>query len=943
MNLQLTPIASAVALALMSTLTVAQAQQASEGPAAAASAPPAPASAASAPLAEAAKPASKGAQQLETVNITGIRGSLQQSLNQKRNSDSLVEVVTAEDIGKMPDKNVADSLQRVPGVTIGTAGAGEGGFDENDRVSLRGTNPSLTQTLINGHSVGSGDWFVLNQVGTVGRAVSYSLLPSQVVGSVVINKSAQADLVEGGVAGTVNIKTRRPLDFKQPLTVEFQGGAVYADLPKKTDPQLSGLIGWKSEEGTAGVMLQMFSEKRHLRRDGQEMLGYNQIKAGSAIALSNPDLAGVWYPNAVGSALFEQERKRDGALIDVQIKPSNDLTLGANAFISKMEATNINRNFLVWNQSIMANGSGLAPLPGYVVRNGTLVSAQFPVVPVTNSDGTTSPRTYGIYDQISRPGAKSETSFLALDGKYRASDKLSFDANLGSSVGKGETPEQALFSAVVQGTGAGYSLNGLGNGADANIGTGDPSKSSVVSALDWIYGASPAKTKDEEVWGQLDGEYALDQGVFTALKFGLRYSEHKRRTDVVGQGPKWSADPFNPANFPAWNGGTYPNNFGSGLGGNFPKNIWLLDTATLDAWGAKYSNRDPVERRNWAAEFSLKEQNTAGYVMSNLEGDSWGGNVGVRLVQSKVDVLTNVAVPQLTAGANGDCAPLQPCSVPGSITSSAFGAFVQTPVKNTHNDILPSANFRFDLRKDLLLRAAVSRTLSRPDYSALGGAIALEDNNMTGSGGNPNLKPIRSNNYDASVEWYFAPRALASFGVYHLDLRNYVSYGTSQQTYYNIRTKQDEVYTISSPINSSGRVSGFEMALQLPIGQGFGVLGNYTYADAKEKGGGDLVGASRDTYNASGYFENDRFNARVAYTFRSAYYNGLDRSTAQYQDDVGTLAASLGFKINENLSVTLDGMNLNRPILKYYANNPDQPLARYTSGRQYYLMLRAKL
>lgn len=934
MNLQLTPIASAVALVLMSSIA-AQAQQAPAAPEAAASAASAP----EAPASAAAATPANGAQKLETVTVTGIRGSLQQSLNQKRNADSLVEVVTAEDIGKMPDKNVADSLQRVPGVTIGTAGAGEGGFDENDRVSLRGTNPSLTQTLINGHSVGSGDWFVLNQVGTVGRAVSYSLLPSQVVSSVVINKSAQADLVEGGVAGTVNIKTRRPLEFKKPLTVEFQGGVVYADLPEKTDPQLSGLINWKSDEGTAGVMLQLFSEKRHLRRDGQEMLGYNQIKPGSAIATSNPDLAGVWYPNAIGSALFEQERKRDGALVDVQIKPSNDLTLGANAFISKMEATNINRNFLVWTQSILQNGAGLAPSPGYVVKNGTLVSATFPVV--ANTDG--SPRTYGIYDQISRPGAKSETNFFALDGKYRVNDKLTFDANMGNSIGKGETPEQALFSAVVRGTGAGYALNGMGSGADANIGTGDPSKSSVVSALDWIYGASPAKTKDEEVWAQADGEYQLNEGVFSTLKFGVRYAEHKRRTDVVGQGPKWSEDPFNSANFPAWGGGTYPGNFGNGLGGNFPKNIWLLDTATLDAWGAKYSNRDPVERRNWAAEFSLKEQNSAGYVMSNLEGDQWSGNVGVRLVQSKVNVLTNVAVAQQTPGPTGDCAPLQPCSIPGSITTSAFGAFVQTPVKNTHNDFLPSANFRFDLRKDLLLRAAVSRTIARPDYSALGGAIALEDNNLTGSGGNPNLKPIRSTNFDTSLEWYFAPRALASFGVYHMDLSNYVSYGTSQQTYYNIRTKKDEVYTISSPINSSGRVTGFEVALQMPIGQGFGVMGNYTYADAKEKGGADLVGASRDTYNASAFFENDKFNARVAYTYRSAFYNGLDRSTAQYQDDVGTLAASLGYTINDNLSVTLDGMNLNRPILKYYANNPDQPLARYTSGRQYYLMLRAKL
>ncbi len=605
---------------------------------------------------------------------------------------------------------------------------------------------------------------------------------------------------------------------------------------------------------------------------------------------------------------------------------------------SKMEATNVNRNFLVWNQTIMQNGAGLAPLPGYVVKNNTLVSASFPVVAGQN---------YGIYDQISRPGAKAETSFLNLDGKYRASDKLSFDGKLGTSTGKGDTPEQALFSALVRGTGTGYTLHGTSGGADANI--GNPSQSSVVSALDWIYGASPATTKDEETWGQLDGEYALDKGVFTSLKFGVRVSQHKRRTDVTAQGPLGSTDPtdptsaFNPANFPAWGGGTYPGNFGSGLGGTFPTNILTIDTATLDAWGRRYSNRDPATRRNWAAEFAMKENNTAAYVMSNLEGERWSGNVGVRLVQSKVDVLTNRAIAQLTPGPAGDCAPLQPCSVPGAITTSAFGAFLQTPVKNTYTDILPSANIRFDLSKDLVARAAIARTVARPDCSALGGAISIEDTNNTGSGGNPNLKPIRSTNVDASLEWYFAPRALASVGVYHLDLKNYVSYGVSQQTYYNIRDQQFETYNISSPVNSSGRVSGFELALQLPIGQGFGVMGNYTYADAKEKGGGDLVGASRDTYNASGYFENDRFNARVAYTFRSAFYNGLDRSTVQYQEDVGTLAASFGFKINDNLSISLDGMNLNRPILKYYAANEDQPLACYTSGRQYYIMLRAKL
>src|SRR6516165_8290753 len=158
--------------------------------------------------------------ELQEVVVTGIRASLQESLTIKKQSTNVVDVVTAEDIGKMPDKNVADSLSRVPGVTVSSAGANEGGFDENDRVSMRGTGPSLTQTLIDGHNVASGDWFVLNQTGTVGRSVSYTLLPSDLVSKVIVQKSSQASLVEGGVAGSVDIITRKPLDLKQPFTFE---------------------------------------------------------------------------------------------------------------------------------------------------------------------------------------------------------------------------------------------------------------------------------------------------------------------------------------------------------------------------------------------------------------------------------------------------------------------------------------------------------------------------------------------------------------------------------------------------------------------------------------------------------------------------------------------------------------------------------------------------
>ena len=943
MKAKRTPIASAVALALMSAMTAAHAQDAA-APAAAAASAPQPAQAASAPVAtekpaEAAAPG-KNAQSLEAVVVTGIRGSLQQSLNRKRNADTVVDVITSEDIGKMPDKNVADSLQRVAGVSISSAGAGEGGFDENDRVSLRGTNPSLTQTTINGHMVGSGDWFVLNQVGTVGRSVSYSLLPSELVGSVEVRKSSRADYVEGGVAGSVDIQTRKPLggSFKKQLTLEASVGAVYADLPSKTDPQFNGLFNWKNDAETFGVLVQGFSEKRHLRRDGQEMLGYTAIAPGSKIALSNPDLAGVLYPNGIGAALFEQERKRTGGFIDLQIKPSNDVTLDLSGFRSHMEATNYNRNYLIYPTKILAAGAGQAPDPGYVVRNGTLVSATFQNIGVPGQTPSQNQQ-YGIVDQIYRPGANSVSEFYNLDGKFQVNDKLTLLSKLGTSKGRGETPKQAVYEQDIFNTGASYTLHGLGSPADAALPLGNPSNFNAPNTgLDWVFGASPSKTNDKEDWAQLDGEYALETGFITSLKFGARFADHHRESTWVAQGPGPGAF----ANQPVWNGTTYPGDFGSGLGGgNFPRNPWQLDPAQLEAWGDQYSNRDPVTRRYWPGEFEVREQNTAGYLMANFETSGWSGNAGVRLVRTKEKVKLNVAIPAGAAGT--DCAVLEACSVPGAITTSAFGPFYQQDIINTYTDVLPSINLKYDLSKDLVARFGIAKTMARPDYSALAGSVSLDETTHTGSGGNPNLAPIRSTNFDAGLEWYFAPRSALSAALFYMDLSNYVSYGVSQTQYVNIKTGASETFNVSSPVNSSGRAQGVELAYQQPVWGGFGVITNYTYTDAKETGGGPLVGASKNTYNLTGYFENDTFNARVAYSFRSKFYNGLDRSTAQYQDDTDTVSASIGYKISDQISVSLDGMNLNNPKLKYYANNPDQPTAFYVNGRQYYLSLRVKM
>jgi iron complex outermembrane receptor protein len=930
MTIKQTPIASAVALLMLGAAAQVHAQAQAQAPA-------------TPPTLE------KKDEPSQTVTVTGIRASLQQSLNVKRASTALVEVITAEDIGKMPDKNVADSLQRLPGVTISSASASEGGFDENDRVSLRGTSPSLTQTTINGHMVSSGDWFVLNQVGTVGRSVSYSLLPSELVRRVEVRKGQTADLVEGGVAGNVDILTHQPLLFQKQLTLEASVGGVYADLPDTTDPQFNGMISWKNEASTFGVLLQGFYEKRHLRRDGQEMLGYSTIGASSPLAASNPDLVGVAYPNVIGAALFEQVRERKGALLGVQVKPLDNLTLGLSGFHSEMEATNYNRNWMLWTTRILGGGGGQAPQapdPGYIVRNGTLVSATWTPIVARNVGGTLMPNQYVIVDQIYRPGANSLTEFLDLDAKWDVSDRLRVTGRIGQSKGVGETPEQAVFEGDVFGTGATYALNGTSSPASTGVLAGNPANF-AGTALDWVFGASPARTDDKEKYAQADVEWAVDRGVLASVKGGARFAEHTRSSIWIAQGPNFAADPFNPANLPAWNGETYPADFGKDLGGtNVLRNVWQLSPDVLKAWGDKYSNRDPITRRYFPGEFSLKEDATALYLMGNLEGQRWTGNVGVRVVQTKERVLVNVAVP--TNPTNNpatptDCAPLAPCSVPGAITTSAFGAFYQQEVANDYTDWLPSAQFKYNFTNDLVGRLGVAKTMARPDFSALGGAVSLDDTNHTGNGGNPNLKPIRSTNFDLAMEWYFAPRSLLQAGVFYMDLTNYVSFGTAPTVYHDIRTGTDQVYNVSSPINSSGHVGGVELAWQQPIWGGFGALANYTYADGHETGGGELVGTSRHTANLSGYFENDRFNARLNYTFRSAFFNGLDRSSAQHQDDTGTLSASIGFKINNNLTLSFDAMNLNDPTLKYYAANRDQPTAFYNNGRQYYLTLRGRL
>src|SRR5215472_4691462 len=635
--------------------------------------------------------------ELQEVVVTGIRASVQEALALQKAAVNVVNVVTSEDIGKMPDKNVADSLKRVPGVTVSPAGANEGGFDENDRISIRGTGPSYTLTLVDGHNVASGDWFVLDQTGTVGRSVSYTLLPSELVSKVVVNKSSESELVEGGVAGTVNIVTRKPLDdFKQPLTLQASAGAVYSDLPHKGAPQFSALGNWKNDGSTFGVLAQGFYEDRYLRRDGTEILGYQQISPGSNLALAHPDLTNVWTPFQMGSTFFTGERKRYGGLLNTQFKPSDAINFDLSGFYAKLEAPNYNRNYLLWFNHWLNQGAGnsatcgtkpntfpcgnatipgLGLQPGYVVQNNTLVSASFAGDPNTN---------YGVYDQISRPDASADSAFINLDGNFILTQHFRLDGQIGWSEGHGKSPTQNVSETEPGlGSGAFYTLNGLSRPPDrglpgVNYAQPFPPGHPEELTFGWIFGAQDIDVVDKETWAKLDGTFDMsDSGAWQDLRFGARYAKHDRSSvNNIAQGPTFSCSPVtptcpagggaDPANYPTTYS-NYPSNYNT-FGGSVPSGIWYWTPEQLAAYnGPGLVQRDPVKRAYPPQWFSLDEPDTALYVQADFKGERWSSNLGVRYVHTVEDTITYVPLTCSTPEVPNKNPPC-PADPPGLVT-----------------------------------------------------------------------------------------------------------------------------------------------------------------------------------------------------------------------------------------------------------------------------------
>jgi len=649
-------------------------------------------------------------EEVETIQVRGIRGSVVKSLNTKRFSNSIVDAVTAEDIGKFPDQNVAESLQRITGVSITR------NFGEGERVSIRGTTESQNRTLLNGQAVGSADWWTNSAAN---RGFNYTMLPSEIVAGLEVYKSPEADIDEGSIGGTVIVKTRKPLDME---SGKIAGSvlAQYSEVSGKTDPVISGMYSWKNEDETFGAFVSLVRQTRNLRRDGIEAWSWATRDIEMEDGTIHED---VYSSGGGGSAMFSQERIRTGATLTLQYRPNDQTDITFNALDNTLEADNENQNFL-W-------------LPGYGGSKHTDITiVDHPTVGKMAVAGTLglSPDGSNILDETKVRNSKLKTK--------------SYDLKLDH---EGEVWSSSYHIGYTEGSG--------GSQADRSVGWGgnyvhsyDASDSKDVKTS---YAADPANgnnwvldflrydsndAKDDEVYLQADFERDLDIAIFSKIKVGGKYRDHSRfntkhttdaRTDLA-----WSLADYSLA---------MPSDFLSNQGSAGT----LRDYAITDS--------DKVRREGdalgWdyrvlkASTFDINEKITAAYIKADIDAEGLRGNVGVRLVHTD----------QSSSAFVGES-----------------GNEVWTTETTDYFDILPSLNLAVDLSEDLVLRMSAARVMSRPDYADMTSSTSYNKETQTGSGGNSKIDPYRATQFDVGLEWYFSDAGILSTAFFHKDIQSFI-------------------------------------------------------------------------------------------------------------------------------------------------------------------------
>jgi iron complex outermembrane receptor protein len=866
---------------------------------------------------------------VQTIQVTGIRASMARSLSVKKDATANVEVITAEDVGKMPDKNLADSLQRLAGVAVRTD------YDEAEKVAMRGTNPDMTLILFNGHTVSGGDWYFADQLSS-SRSTSLSLIPSSVLNQALVYKTAQANLVDGGLAGTINVTTRKPLAQKERFGGVVSVGASYAELPGKTAPDVNATVNWKNEAGTVGMIVQGFTEKRYVRRDSASRFaysggsGWDVINTATMKGITDESLAGTGYtaadlngvriPGSMSSEFVEGVRDRKGGLVSLQFKPNSDLDMTMTGFHSGMKANNFGRLnagalFSMLQGRNGAQGGAAATSVNnqrvfaqvrnpVIVNETTMYGHQLQVLKsadIMYPDGTP-PQYIGETEGAYRDGAKSSSAFLDLDAKYRVNQDLTVKTLFSSTRGVGKTALDQGLTYTRYGTGVSYALGGVGNAPFVRWhGTGPnvPGRNADNSGyLLTGRAASGVTTTDKENSLQFDAEYRLEKGVFQSLETGVRHADHRRvsarrfpqlrSADLAANAPT-SADSFMP----------YPSDFGAGLDGpvGWDSTSWSLTPEALKAYfAANAKETTPDWERRISSELNMRERQSSAYVMANLEGQRWSGNAGVRFVRTQVNARIPSPIPEGQCQRAAPGQPPIPCaSFPGAISTASDGQqyydgvafeplkgvmYYKTATDKVFNNLLPSLNLRYELSQDMIARFGASKTISRQNYNILGagyGTPGCADGACTVPGPNPNLAPMTSRNVDASWAWYFARRSMVGVNLFYSKIDGYPKtgvVGTERVQLLDPQDAQVKMFAVNSASQQGARIAGIELAYEQPFGSTpFGFTSNVSRARTRVDDGRPMVGASEWAGNLGGYFENDRLSARLVANYRSEYVN----------------------------------------------------------------------
>ncbi len=847
---------------------------------------------------------------LDTIVITGIRASLEQAVDKKRNSNVIADVISATDLGRFPDENVAESLQRVTGVQIQRL-RGEG-----SRVSIRGLPPVFTSTTLNGRNLASA--FALDNLEAASRSFEFSALPSEFVNSLEVYKSPMASIQEGGLSGTVIIRTPSPLDIgKRQISLSAQG--AHESNSGEIAPRVAGIYSDVFADGKVGVTIGGAFSQRDSESHATLSRGFRKSRE--------------YTQNILLLERFEEEKERMSLLGKVEWEPVDSMRLYADAFYTSLDNTSV-RSAAAYN---FGNTIGR-------VRPGSPEQKVPELTQQENVNGTLLHTKLGLTNVEMRPGGRvqvrdGETLGVSTGGKYEVGDwqfsgEIGFSTSEQSADGlnlltRGYIP-QAAYDATVDSDVSSLILDEASQAyAD------DPNNYEFLN----FFGEFGSKIEDEIFNAKFDATRDLDLGFESAFKFGAAFSEQNqtgiyRRLDI---NQDVIADLLNLSRNEAGNysaaslvelvdagGGSFLDAYEGGarvpslfMGSRARDIVNSLDRGTLAQLG--------TVSEDTAAAIDVTEKIMSVYGQMDFASNDHriSGNFGVRLVNT--DQTTRGFAPDLS----------------GITIEPDGGALIKIPpgapvtVSRDYLDILPSANLQIELTDDLVARVAASRTMARPNLGQISPSTTASNVPPTINRNNPMLDPFRSNNFDMALEWYFDDASILSATFFHKDLVSLIEKDTSIENLTiteilgdGTRNQISEEFIVNSIVNGDGvNVQGVELTFQhnfsnLPgLLANTGALLNYTYIDNSDPD--KVVGASANNFNASGYYEGDHLSLRLSYTWRDEYLvnDGAQEGFGQFIEAGGVLDGNITYDINENFSMVLEGINLlDEPIGSFDGN-----------------------